>query len=80
MCFCDKNGIANPESPTGKFENVFGEADGKTLVTVISTHNSFEEIEMVIEMGFKGGFASSFENLPIHHLPSVDRSRHRRGI
>ena len=61
--FCDENGIANPESPTGKFENVFSEADGKTLVTIISTHNNFEEIEMVIEMGFKEGLASSFENL-----------------
>ena len=61
--FCDENGIANPEFPTGRFENVFSEADGKTLVTVISTHNNFKEIEMVIEMGFKEGLASSFENL-----------------
>lgn len=59
----DENGIANPEFPTGRFENVFSEADGKTIVTVISTHNSFEEIEAVIEMGFKEGLASSFQNL-----------------
>ena len=29
----------------------------------ISTHNNFEEIEMVIQMGFKEGFESSLENL-----------------
>jgi uncharacterized protein YndB with AHSA1/START domain len=65
--FCDENGIANPESPTGRFENVFSEVPiaigRKTLVTIISTHTSFEEIEMVIEMGFKEGLAGSFENL-----------------
>ena len=61
--FCDENGVANPEFPTGRFENVFSEANEKTLVTVISTHNNFEEIEMVIEMGFKEGLASAFENL-----------------
>lgn len=35
----------------------------KTIVTFTSTHNSFEEIEMIIEMGFKEGIAGSFENL-----------------
>jgi uncharacterized protein YndB with AHSA1/START domain len=61
--FCDEQGIANPEFPAGRFENVFSEADGKTEVTVISTHNNLEEIEAVIEMGFREGLAGSFENL-----------------
>lgn len=62
--FCDENGYADPELPKGRFENVFSqEIDGKTLVTIISTHNSFEDIEMLIEMGFKEGFTMSLENL-----------------
>lgn len=62
--FCDENGNANPEFPTGRFENVFSEqANGRTLVTMISTHNSFEDIEAVIAMGFKEGIIVSFNQL-----------------
>lgn len=54
--FCDENGNANPEFPKGRFENVFTEgANGKTLVTMTSKHNSFEDIEAVMAMGFKEG-------------------------
>ena len=60
----DENGIANPEFPTGRFENVFSEeVNGRTLVTMISTHNSFEDIEAVIAMGFKEGITVSFNQL-----------------
>lgn len=61
--FCDENGNANPELPKGKVENIFTEADGKTLVTMISTHNSFEDIQAVIEMGFKEGITVCFNQL-----------------
>ncbi|GAA0556944.1 SRPBCC family protein [Chitinophaga japonensis] len=62
--FCDENGYASPELPKGRFENVFSqETDGKTLVVITSTHNSLEELEMVMEMGFKEGFTVSLENL-----------------
>lgn len=62
--FCDENGDVNPDLPKGRFENVFSEeANGKTLVTMTSTHNSFEDIEMVIEMGFKEGITLCFNQL-----------------
>lgn len=62
--FCDENGNTNPELPKGRFENVFSEeANGKTLVTMISTHNSFEDIEAVIAMGFKEGITVCFNQL-----------------
>lgn len=61
--FCDENGIINPELPKGRFENAFSETNGKTLVTIISTHNSFEDIEELLKMGFKEGFTMSLENL-----------------
>lgn len=62
--FCDENGQANPDLPKGRFENVFSEkANGKTLVTMISKHNSFEDIEAVIAMGFKEGITVCFNQL-----------------
>jgi len=62
--FCDENGKANPEFPIGSFENVFSEeSNGRTLVTMISIHNCFEDIEAVIAMGFKEGITVSFNQL-----------------
>lgn len=62
--FCDENGHTNPELPKGKFENVFAEAsNGKTMVTMISKHNSFEDVEAVIAMGFKEGITVCFNQL-----------------
>lgn len=61
--FCDENGITNPESPQGRFENAFSEADGKTLVTITSTHNSLEDLEKVIEMGYKEGITVCLQQL-----------------
>jgi len=50
--------------PKGKFENVFTEeANGRTLVTMISRHNSLEDIEAVIEMGSKEGITVCFNQL-----------------
>ena len=61
--FCDENGTVNPEFPAGNFENLFSETGGKTTVTMISKHNSFEDIQAVIEMGFKEGIEVSFNQL-----------------
>ncbi len=61
--FCDENGITNLEFPSGRFENVFNEADGKTTVTVISTHNSLEDMQAVIEMGYQEGMEVNLKQL-----------------
>ena len=61
--FCDENGIVNPEFPAGKFENLFSEVEGKTLVTIISTHNSFEDVEETIEMGYTEGMRVNCQQL-----------------
>jgi len=61
--FCDENGISDPELPTGRFENMFSEVDGKTVVTIISTHNSLEDIEEIIEMGYKEGMMVNCQQL-----------------
>jgi len=61
--FCDENGFVHPEFPKGRFENLFSEVDGKTLVTMISTHDSFEDIEELIKMGFKEGMQTNCSQL-----------------
>lgn len=62
--FCDENGNANLALPKGRFENIFSEStNGTTLVTMISKHDSFEDIEAVIEMGFKEGITACFNQL-----------------
>lgn len=62
--FCDENGQANPEFPKGRFENVFTEVAGeKTLVTMTSAHDSLEDIETIITMGFQEGITVCFTQL-----------------
>ncbi len=62
--FCDENGTANSELPGGRFENVFSEeTNGRTLVTMTSKHNSFKDIETMIEMGFKEGITVCLNQL-----------------
>lgn len=61
--FCDENGITNPAFPAGRFENVFTEVGEKTLVTMISTHNSFEDLQEVIEMGYQEGMTVNLKQL-----------------
>lgn len=61
--FCDENGNTTPEFPQGRFENAFSEAGSKTLVTITSTHNSLEDLEKIIEMGYKEGITVCLQQL-----------------
>jgi PhnB protein len=61
--FCDEHGVPLPAMPTGKWENFFSEADGATLVRVVKHFNSQEEMEALIKMGFKEGFAMGLDQL-----------------
>lgn len=61
--FCDEQGNVDAELPKTSFENVFSEANGKTLVTITSKYDSLEMLEKVISMGFKEGFTMALENL-----------------
>ncbi len=61
--FCDDSGIVNEQLPKTLFENVFSEANGKTLVSITSKYASLEMLEKIIEMGFKEGFEMALENL-----------------
>ncbi|OYU82804.1 MAG: ATPase [Flavobacterium sp. BFFFF2] len=63
--FCDDFGDVNETLPKTLFDNRFSEASDKTIVTITSTYESLDMLEMVIEMGFKEGFTMALENLDI---------------
>lgn len=61
--FCDEDGVENTELPKGKFEDRFSSGNGKTLVTMISKYDSFEDIKMITDMGFKEGITMCLDQL-----------------
>lgn len=62
--FCDENGKPNNAFPSSKWNNTFSEtADGNTLVSIEITHETTEDLEKIIEMGFKEGFTAGLGNL-----------------
>lgn len=61
--FCDENAIISESSPSVKWENGFTEKDQQTLVNIQLQFNSLEDLQGIIEMGFKEGLAAGMENL-----------------
>lgn len=61
--FCDENGIINTEMPRTEWTNTFQQLEDKTLVTIVATYDKLEDLEMVIEMGFKEGFTMGLNQL-----------------
>lgn len=61
--FCDEEGNANTQLPRNKWENSFNAQGDSTLVHILLTFDSFEDLETIIQMGFKEGFTAGLENL-----------------
>lgn len=61
--FCDEKGNINTEFPRMKWKVEFGKANTGTKVEVEITFASVEDLEKIIEMGFKEGFAAAHNNL-----------------
>jgi uncharacterized protein YndB with AHSA1/START domain len=59
--FADEN--ENLELPGSEWDLGFREANGKTTVSVSIYNESLEQLERMIEMGFKEGFTATFKNL-----------------
>ena len=62
-CFCDANGNANPDAPRGKWDVKFNEQDHSTFVDITLSFDKLEDLEMIIQMGFEGGFKMGLSNL-----------------
>lgn len=61
--FCDENGKENTEKPRSHWTNIFSEKNGITLVSITLQHDSYEDIETMIAMGFREGLTMCMENL-----------------
>ncbi len=61
--FCDENGIENTDKPRSFWTNNFSENNGLTTVNITLKHDTLEDVEAMIEMGFKEGLTMALENL-----------------
>lgn len=65
--FCDENGNINTSHPSMDWTNVFkGEAE-TTTVNIVISFDKLEDLETIIQMGFKEGFTMGLQNLD-HYL------------
>ncbi|PWU01152.1 MAG: ATPase [Bacteroidetes bacterium] len=61
--FCDENGIINNDFPTMHWKVTFNPIEDGTRVDVEITFKSEADLEKILEMGFKEGFAMAHNNL-----------------
>ena len=61
--FCDENGNINHDLPRMDWKTNFAKINTGTKVEIEITYFSVEDMEKIIEMGFKEGFTSALGNL-----------------
>ncbi len=61
--FCDENGNIDNSFPRMHWSGVFTESGKGTKVEIVITFPSLEDMEKIIEMGFREGFAAAHTNL-----------------
>ena len=61
--FCDEEGKANTAMPKMRWEVGFSESDGTTIVRTHITFDSADDLEKIIQMGFKEGFSMGLDQL-----------------
>jgi PhnB protein len=61
--FCDEAGVINHNMPRNNWYNKFSHAGDHTIVNILLTFSTLEDLEKIISMGFKEGFSAGLENL-----------------
>tara|TARA_R110002020_G_C16226767_1_gene768040 strand:+ start:845 stop:1348 length:504 start_codon:yes stop_codon:yes gene_type:complete len=61
--FCDESGKENTIKPRSLWTNNFSENNDITTVNITLKHDKLEDIETMIEMGFKEGLTMALGNL-----------------
>jgi len=61
--FCDENGNTLTDMPSTHWDNTFARSGTGTRVEVLLTFSSEADMNKIIEMGFREGFASAHNNL-----------------
>jgi uncharacterized protein YndB with AHSA1/START domain len=70
--FADDKGNINKDLPRSKWESKFTDKGDVTLVTSTISYDKVEDIEQIIQMGFKEGLSAAMENLDAL-LPSLKK-------
>ena len=61
--FCDENGVKNEDLPGMHWDTQFASTGSGTKVTVLVSFTSDEQMEKIVAMGFKEGFAMAHDQL-----------------
>ena len=61
--FSDEEGNIKNDFPRMNWTNTFNPKNGSTVVTCVLKFDKLEDLEKIIEMGFKEGFQAAHENL-----------------
>lgn len=61
--FCDEQGNINTSFPRAFWTNEFNENNHTTMVNITITYDSLDDLEKIIELGFKEGFTMAIGNL-----------------
>ncbi len=61
--FCDENQNISQSKPSMHWNNTFSEEQGNTTVNMQIGFKAFEDLETILHMGFKEGFAMGLDNL-----------------
>jgi uncharacterized protein YndB with AHSA1/START domain len=61
--FCDEEGVVNSNFPMMYWNKKFDLGNGGTIVSIEITFESVEDIDKLMDMGFKEGFEAGLNNL-----------------
>jgi PhnB protein len=61
--FCDENQVLNTQMPRTQWKSTFSKKGENTIVNVLLKYEKLEDLEKIIEMGFKEGFTMAMDNL-----------------
>lgn len=61
--FCDEAGNINLDMPRSRWENRFNDHDGGTMVSIVIRFDTAEDVENIVQMGFKEGFTMGLKQL-----------------
>lgn len=61
--FCDEEGNINTAFPRAHWTNRFSEKEDITTVSIVIAYQSLADLEKIVSLGFKEGFAMAMENL-----------------
>jgi uncharacterized protein YndB with AHSA1/START domain len=71
--FADKDENINNALPTADWDLNFSENNGTATVKIVVKHKTLENLEQIIQMGFKEGFTMTLNDLEIllQHLKKI---------